>query len=165
MQETAKGFRAEIPPMRRKKAIGLLAIAIPFSAIGGYAVLRGAEGVSAALDVFIILVLIGAEGLVLGKEIFGTEVIEWDGSVLRVSNRLFGCSRNREFDIGLMRNVRYGSSEYREGNTYVISDGRIQFDYRGKMISIGGNVNEDQAFAIVERIRNQQAQEQIHAAR
>lgn len=103
--------------------------------------------------------------MVLGKEMFGTEVIEWDGSVLCVSDRLFGFSRNREFDIGLMRNVRFGSSTYRQGDTYVISQGRIQFDYGGKMISMGGNVGENEAFAIVERIRGQQMREKVHAPR
>jgi hypothetical protein len=34
-----------------------------------------------------------------------------------------------------------------------MSDGRIQFDYRAAMVSIGGNVEEDEAFRIVEGIR------------
>lgn len=37
-----------------------------------------------------------------------------------------------------------------------MSDGRIQFEYRGQMKSVGKNVSDDDAFAIVERIKREQ---------
>ena len=100
---------------------------------------------------------------VLVNEIFGTEIIELNGSSLQVCDTVFGFRRRRNFDITLIQNLRMGASTYWQGNTYVMSEGRIQFDYEGSMVSIGGNVSEEEAFQIVDGIRRQRTPQNIGA--
>ena len=107
----------------------------------------------------LLLATVGTLGLI--QEMCGTETIELDSSNLQVWDRILGIGRARTFDITLMQNVRIGASAYWQGSTYVMSSGRIQFDYEGKMLSIGGNVNEDEAFRIVDAIRAQRTPENI----
>ena len=97
----------------------------------------------------------------LFNELFDVGLIELNGADLRVSNSVFGYKRIQHFDITLMQNLRVGASGYREGGTYVMSEGKIHFDYNSKMISIGGNVDEEEAFRIVDGIRKNLTPERI----
>ena len=99
--------------------------------------------------------------LFLGDEIVGSQVIELDGSALKVCDTVLGIKRNRTFDITMMKYLRVGASAYWRGGTYVMSEGRIQFEYRNAMVSIGGNADEDEAFRIVEHIRSRIAPAKI----
>ena len=123
--------------------------------------MRRSEGGSAlfALAVTLIMVISGCRGLLV--EWFAKEILELDNAHLYITDRVSGLGARRVFDITLMKNLRVGGSTYWRGGTYVMSDGRLQFDYEGKMISIGGNVDEDEAFAIVQAIRNQLTTEKI----
>lgn len=82
---------------------------------------------------------------------------------MKVCDNLFGFNRTRTFAITMMENLRVGASRYWQGNTYVMSDGRIQFDYNSRMVSIGGNVAEAEAeaFRVVGSIRSQITPEKI----
>lgn len=142
--------------MRRKSAIAFLVGFLAFAAIAGYVVVkRSHEFLPAAYGTFVSLLLLAAGVFGLLTEVFGTEVIELEGFTLSVSDKVFGFDRLRTFEITLMKNVRFGSSTYWQGSTYVMSNGRIQFDYEGKTISIGGNASEDEVFAIMAGIRRQ----------
>jgi len=44
-----------------------------------------------------------------------------------------------------------------------MSEGRIQFDYEGSMVSIAGNVSDEEAFQIVDAIRRQRTPQNIGA--
>lgn len=109
LQETANGFRAELPPMRRKRAIAFLAVFISFSASCVFFAAKRSEGWSVAYFILLGLILVGFGFASLFGELFGTEVIEWNSCVLRVLDRTFGFSRKREFDVTLMENLRFGS--------------------------------------------------------
>lgn len=163
MQETAHGFRAEIPAKRRKTAVIFAGIFTAFSAaFGGLYVQRSTDEYK-VLFVVIALFMTLSGIFVLLSEIFGTEIIELNGSSLHVCDSVLGFRRRRNFDITLMQNLRMGSSSYWQGNTYVMSEGRIQFDYEGSMVSIGGNVSEEEAFQIVDGIRRQRTPQNIGA--
>jgi hypothetical protein len=153
MQETANGFRVEIPPMRRVSAITFAILFLAFSIVWEYFYSEGA-GKSKALIGLAVTLFSAMGGMwVLFNELFGIGLIELDGFDLKVSDTVFGYKRIQHFDITLMQNVRVGASSYWQGNTYVMSEGRIQFEYNSKMISIGGNVDEGEAFRIVDGIR------------
>ena len=161
MQETASGFRVEIPPMRRVSAIIFGILFIAFSIVWEYFYSEGAGRSKALIGLAVTLFLMMGGLWVLFKEFFDIGLIELDGFDLRVSDTVFGYKRIQHFDITLMQNVRVGASNYWQGSTYVMSEGRIQFEYNSKMTSIGGNVNEDEAFRIVEGIRRQLTPEKI----
>lgn len=135
LQETAKGFRTEIPPMRRPVAIFFYLLFIAFSCTVGFIFVSRSEGWRTGYGLLVTLSLacFGIYGSL--QELFGVEVIEWDGQLLRVQDKVSGFNRKREFDIDLMKNLRFGSSTYWQGNTYVMSSGRIQFEYRSKMVT------------------------------
>lgn len=95
--------------------------------------------------------------ILLFNELWGTELIELDGYLLKVSEIQWGIKTSRRFDITMISHMRVGAANYWAGTTYVMSEGRIQFEYEKKMISIGGTVGENEAFDIVERIVNKQA--------
>ena len=163
MQETALGFRAEIPAKRRKTAVIFAGIFAAFS--GGFGVLYAQRSADEYKLLFVLIPLfMTLFGIfVLVNEIFGTETIELNGSSLQVWDSVFGFRRRRNFDITLIQNLRMGSSTYWQGNTYVMSEGRIQFDYEGSMVSIGGNVSDEEAFKIVDSIRSQRTPQNIGA--
>jgi len=95
------------------------------------------------------------------NELFGTEIIELSNATFNVYDRVFAFKRRRTFDVTLMENLLVGASSYWQGSAFLMSESRIQFDYRNRMVSIGGNVNEDEGFRIVERIRKQMTPEEI----
>ncbi len=161
MEQTPNGFRAEVPPKRRISATAFFAFFISFSGVVGYFLMRRSDGAPALFALVVALTLVISGGCGLFAEWFGKEFIELDNARLYVSDRIFGLGARRAFDISLMKDLRFGASEYWQGGTYVMSPGRIQFEYEGKMISIGGNVDEDEAFAIVQAIRNQLTTEKI----
>jgi len=162
LQETPDGFRAEIQPMRRRSAI---VFAVAFAAFGAFAwylsLERAMDTKQALYGAFISLFLVVAGVLSLVSEVFGNEIIELNGYVLKVYELRFGFRTSRSFDITMIKNLRVGASSYWQGNTYVMANGRIQFDYDSRMRSIGGNVSDDEAFAIVNRIRAQITPEKI----
>ncbi len=162
MEETENGFRVEIPPQRRPATIVFYAAFIALAAFCGYRTFqRLASDSKLLLATFIAeaLVLFGVLGL-LG-ELYGSEVIELDEFLVNVSDRLFGFKRNRSFDVTLMQNLRVGSSSYWQGSTYVMSSGKIQFEYRSRTVIIGGEIGDEEACQIVDRIRNQVSVERI----
>ena len=83
--------------------------------------------------------------------------------MLTVSEITFGFKINRNFDVILMKNLIMGAADFWQGNTYVMSNGRIHFEYNGRMVSIGGTVDEDEALEIVDRIRKQVTPEKVGA--
>lgn len=161
MQETASGFRVEIPPMRRVSAIIFVVLFIAFSIVWEYFYSEGAGRSKALIGLAVTLFLVMGGLWILFNELFDIGLIELDGFELRVSDTVFGYKRIQHFDITLMQNLRVGASSYWQGSTYVMSEGRIQFEYNSKMTSIGGNVDEDEAFRIVDGIRRQLTPEKI----
>jgi hypothetical protein len=53
----------------------------------------------------------------------------------------------------MMKCLTVGAASYWRRGTYVMSSGRIQFEYKGRVVSIGGTIDEDEAFEIVHRIQ------------
>jgi len=161
MQDTANGFRVDIPPMGRVSAIIFAILFIAFSIVCEYFYTEGARRGKVLIGLAATLFLAMGGMWVLFNEFFDIGLIELDGFDLRVSDTVFGYKRIQHFDITLMQNVRVGASSYWQGNTYVMSQGRIQFEYNSKMFSIGGNVDEGEAFRIVDGIRKQLTPEKI----
>jgi hypothetical protein len=162
MQETPNGFCVEIPPKRRKLAlIFYLAAAGAFGTAGMYFLNQATE--SSQLLVPACVIWFALLGIIFGVavELFGRETIELDGFMLTVAEIKFGFTPRRRFDITLMRNLTVGSANFWQGDTYVMSDGRIHFEYNSRMVSIGGTIDENEAFDIVHRIRRQLTAENI----
>ncbi len=162
IRETPNGFRVEIPPRRRKLALILyLGVAGVFGAVGRH-FLNQATG-SEQLLVPACVISFAFVGIIYGAamELFGRELIELDGFMLTVAEITFGFTPKRRFDITLMRNLTVGSANFWQGDTYVMSDGRIHFEYKSRMVSVGGMIDENEAFDIVNRIRRQLAAEKI----
>jgi len=162
MQETSNGFRVEIPPKRRKLAV--------IFALGGalFTGMIGMRLLNRAIDSIQLFVMItgcflgsAVSVFVLIGELFDKESIELDGFMLIVTEIVFGIKMTRRFDITLMKNITMGAANYWQGTTYVMSNGRIHFDYNNRMVSIGGTVDEDEAFDIMHRIRKQMMPEKI----
>jgi len=162
MRETPNGFRVEIPPMRRKRALILcLVVAGVVGAVGMHSLNQTTDSrqrlVSVCVMSFVFL------GSIFGAavELFGREVIELDGFMLTVAEIAFGLTPKRRFDITLMRNLTVGSANFWQGDTYMMSNGRIHFEYKSRTVSIGGTIAENEAFDIVQRIRKQLTAEKV----
>lgn len=162
MRETPNGFRVEIPPMRRKRALILyLVVAGMVGAVGAHSLNQATDSMQRLVPVCVILFVF--LGCIFGSvvELFGRQAIELDGFMLTVAEITFGFTPKRRFDITLIQNLSVGSANFWQGNTYVMSDGRIHFEYKSRMVSIGGMIDENEAFDIVHRIRKQLTQEKI----
>jgi hypothetical protein len=162
MQETHNGFRVQIPPKRRKLALVFYSIA---ASLIGTAVWYSLKDPTDSIHLLVLILVISFTflGIVFGVavELFGRETIELDGFLLTVSETTFGFKPKRRFDITLMRNLTVGSANFWQGDTYVMSDGRIHFEYNSRMVSIGGMIDENEAFDIVHRIRKQLTAEKV----
>jgi hypothetical protein len=162
MQETSNGFRVEVPPRRRASAIVFSLVFIGLFALIGHIVverLPSAPRIIFGVLVTVFGVICGV--LLLASELWGTETIELDGSHLSVIDKIFVFTRTRIFDITLMKFLRLGASSYWQGSTHVMSEGRIQFEYQNAVVSMGGNITEEEAFGIVNRIHHQISAGQI----
>jgi hypothetical protein len=162
MQKTSNGFRVEIPPKRRKLAvIVVLGVAIFTGAVGVSFLNRAAASIQSLFPIGVCVLTIAVSVFTLIGELFGKEGIELDGCMLIVTEIIFGFKITRRFDITLVKNLTVGAANYWQGTTYVMSNGGVHFEYRERMVSIGGTVDEDEAFAIVDGIRKQITPEKI----
>jgi hypothetical protein len=156
MQETSNGFRVQIPPKRRKSAVVfILVVSVFVGAVGTYFIARADELTKLLFPLAICVLFIGIAVLTLIGELFGKEAIELDGFMLIVTEITFGFKFTRRFDVTLMKNLIMGAANYWQGDTYVMSNGRIHFEYNARMVSIGGTIDEGEAFKIIGRIRKQ----------
>jgi len=100
--------------------------------------------------------IIGVSLFTLADELFGKGSIVLDGFMLTVTETTLGFKITRRFDITLMKNITIGASSYWQGSTYVMSEGCIHFEHEGRMVSIGGTIDQDEAFDVIGRIRKRQ---------
>lgn len=162
MRETLNGFRVEIPPKRRKLAvIFALDVAVLVGTIGIYLPNRQNYSTQVLFTITICLLIVAVSVFTLIGELFGKESIELDGFTLIVTEVIFGIKVTRRFEITLMKNITMGAASYWQGSTYVMSNGRIHFEYNDRTVSIGGTVDEDEAFDMIHRIRKQITPEKI----
>jgi len=157
MQETPNGFRAEIPPKRRKAAMVFVTGAIVFVvSVGRSVVNRATDSSQMFFPAAACTMIIGVSLFTLADELFGKGSIVLDGFMLTVTETTLGFKITRRFDITLMKNITIGASSYWQGSTYVMSEGCIHFEHEGRMVSIGGTIDQDEAFDVIGRIRKRQ---------
>jgi hypothetical protein len=155
--EAPNGFKVEIPAKCRTSAIVFSLGFALFAALWGYFFVRQGSNTNTRIGASFSTALALFALLQLYSELWGRELIELDGCLLKVSEIWWGFKTSRRFDITMISHMRVGAANYWVGTTYVLSEGRIQFEYEGKMVSIGGTVGENEAFDIVERVLQKQA--------
>ncbi len=155
IQGTSSEFRAEIPPKRRGSAIiSCLAFIVLLALIGHVVIERLPNAPRIVFGVLVTVFGVVCGSLILAWELWGVQTIELNGSELTVRDKMFGFKRVRNYEVARMKHLHV-CTPGRQTNASSGSEGRIHFEYEDALVCIGGNINEEQASQIVDRIRKQ----------